>query len=79
MGWTANTQALSNINIVQNFRDFLCKNKVYIIKNGNLITSNIQAVIISIKELVQTETEIIYQLWKPRTNLYSLESNFNLY
>ena len=60
MGQTANTQALSNINIIQDFQDFLYRNGVYITKNGNLITSSIQAVIISIEELVQTEAKIIY-------------------
>ena len=42
------------------FRDFLYRNRVYITKNGNLITSNIQAVIISTEELIWTETKIIY-------------------
>ena len=77
MGWTTDTQALSNINIIQDFQDFLYRNRVYIAENGNPITSNIQAVIIGIKELVWTEAKIIYQLQKPRANLYSLKGNFN--
>ena len=52
MGWTADTQVLSNVNIVQDFQDFLYRNGVYITKNSNLITNNIQAIIIGIKELV---------------------------
>ena len=60
MGQTTNTQALSNINIIQDFQDFLHKNGVYITKNNNLITSNIQAVIINIKEPIWTEAKIIY-------------------
>ena len=60
MGWTADTQALSNINIVQDFQDFLYRNGVYITKNSNLITNNIQAIIIGIEELVQIEVKIIY-------------------
>ena len=60
MGWTTDTQALSNTNIVWDFQDFLYRNGAYITKNGNLITSNIQAVIISIKEPVQTEAEITH-------------------
>ena len=60
MGWTADTQVLSNVNIVQDFQDFLHKNGVYVIKNSNLIGSNIQAVIIGIEEPVWTETKIIY-------------------
>ena len=59
MGQTTDTQALSNVNIVQDFRDFLRRNRVYITKNSNPIASNIQAVIISIEEPVQTEAEII--------------------
>ena len=58
-GQTANTQALGNANIVRDFRDFLHRNRVYVTKNGNLITSNIQAIIISIEELVWTEAKII--------------------
>ena len=60
MGQTANTQALSNVNIIQDFQDFLYRNRVYITENSNPIASNIQAVIISIEEPVQTEAKIIY-------------------
>ena len=59
IGWTADTWALSNVNIIQDFQDFLCRNRVYITKNSNLIISNIQAVIIGIEELVWTEAKII--------------------
>ena len=59
-GWTADTWALRNANIVQDFRDFLYRNGVYVTKNGNPIISNIQAVITSIEELVQPEDKIIY-------------------
>jgi len=41
VGWTANTWALGNANIIQDFRDFLRRNRVYIAKNSNPITSNI--------------------------------------
>ena len=40
-GWTADTWALGNVHIVRDFRDFLRRNRVYITKNSNLITSNI--------------------------------------
>ena len=56
--WTTDTWALGNVNIVRDFRDFLRRNGVYVAKNGNLITSNIQAVIISTEELIQTEAKI---------------------
>ena len=79
MGQTTNTQAFSNISIIQDFQDFLYRNRVYIAENGNLITSNIQAVIISTEELIQIEAKIIHQLQKPKNNLYSLEGNFNSY
>ena len=57
-GWTADTQAFKNANIVQDFRDFLCRNGVYVAENSNPIASNIQAVIIGIEEPVWTEAEI---------------------
>ena len=79
MGQTADTQALGNINIVQDFQDFLYRNGVYIAKNGNPIASNIQAVIINIEEPVWIKAKIICQLQKPKANLYSLKGNFNLY
>ena len=60
MEWTADTWALSNVSIVQNFQDFLYRNGVYIAKNSNLIINNIQAVIISTEEPVWTEAKIIY-------------------
>ena len=60
MGQTANTQALSNADIIWDFRNFLYRNRVYVAKNSNLITSNIQAVIISIEEPEWTEAKIIY-------------------
>ena len=50
----------NNINIVWDFQDFFYRNRVYITKNSNLITNNIQTIIISIEELVWTETKIIY-------------------
>ena len=62
MEWTADTWALSNVSIVQDFQDFLRRNRVYVTENGNPIASNIQAVIISIEEPIWTEAEIIYQL-----------------
>ncbi len=51
-GWTANTWALGNVDIVRDFWDFFRRNGVYVAENGNPIASNIQAVIIGIKELV---------------------------
>jgi hypothetical protein len=41
VGWTANTWALGNADIIRDFRDFLRRNGVYIAENGNPITSNI--------------------------------------
>jgi len=41
VGWTADTWALGNVNIVWDFRDFLYRNGVYIVENGNPIASNI--------------------------------------
>ena len=79
VGWTADTWALSNINIVWDFWDFLCRNGVYIAENDNPIASNIQAVITSAEEPIWTEAEIICQLQKPKNNPYSLEGNFNSY
>ena len=58
MGWTADTWALGNVNIVRDFRDFLRRNGVYVAENGNLIAGNIQAVIISTEEPIWTEAEI---------------------
>ena len=50
MGWTTNTQALGNINIVQNFRDFLQENGVFIPINGGIIGDNIQEQVLDAKE-----------------------------
>ena len=41
MGWTANTWVFSNVYIIWDFRDFLCRNRVYVAKDGNLIINNI--------------------------------------
>jgi len=79
MGWTADTWALGNVNIVWDFQDFLHRNGVYVAENSSPIASNIQAVITSAEELIWTETEIIHQLQKPKNNPYSLEGNFNSY
>ena len=79
MGWTADTQALGNASIIWDFRDFLRRNGVYVAKNSNPITSNIQAVIVSTEEPVWMEAEITRQLRKLRTNRYSSEGNFNSY
>ena len=51
MGQTANTQALSNINIVWNFQDFLRENEVFIPINGGNIGDNIQ------KQVLNAEKE----------------------
>jgi len=79
MGWTADTWALGNVNIVRDFRDFLRRNGVYVAENGNPIASNIQAVITSTEEPIWTEAKIIRQLRKPKNNPYSSEGNFNSY
>ena len=50
MGQTANTQALSNINIVQNFQDFLQENGVFIPINGGNIGDNIQEQVLNAKK-----------------------------
>ena len=60
MGWTADTQALSNANIIWDFQNFLHRNGVYVAKNSNPIASNIQAIIIGTEEPVQTETKITH-------------------
>ena len=57
-GWTADTWALRNANIVRNFQDFLRRNGVYVAKNGNPIISNIQAVITGTEEPVWPEDKI---------------------
>ena len=57
---TINRMNNNNIIIIRNFRDFLYRNRVYIAKNSNPITSNIQAVIIGIEELIQIKAKIIY-------------------
>ena len=50
MGWTADTQALSNINIVWNFQDFLQENGVFVLINGGNIRDNIQKQVLNIEK-----------------------------
>ena len=50
MGWTTNTQALSNINIIQNFQNFLQENGVFIPINRGNIGDNIQEQVLNTKE-----------------------------
>ena len=57
MGWTANTQILSNINIVQNFRDFLQESGVFVPINRGNIGDNIQ------KQVLDAEKE---HKWTPQ-------------
>ena len=45
MGWTADTWALGNVNIVQDFQDFLRENGVFIPIDGGAIGDNIQQVL----------------------------------
>ena len=61
MGWTTDTQALSNINIVQNFRDFLRENRVFIPITGGIIGDNIQ------KQVLDAEEE---HKWTPQEIKY---------
>ena len=52
MGQTANTQVLGNVNIVQDFRNFLQENGVFVpINRGGIIRDNIQ------KQVLNTEEE----------------------
>jgi len=41
MGWTANTWALGNDNIVRDFRDFLRENGVFVSMDEGVIGDNI--------------------------------------
>jgi hypothetical protein len=50
--WTLDTWKLSHTRIIREFRDFLCRNGVYVVRNGALIASNIQAVLTNLEELV---------------------------
>ena len=43
--WTLDTWKLGDTRIVREFRDFLRRNGVYIVKNGTSIAGNIQAII----------------------------------
>ena len=62
MGWTADTWALGNINIVQNFRDFLRENGVFVPINGGNIGDNIQKQVLDAeKEHKWTPQEIEHQ------------------
>ena len=66
MGWTANTQALSNINIVRNFQDFLRENGVFVPINGGNIGDNIQEQVLNAKEehkWTPQEIEIEHQIY----------------
>ena len=61
MGQTANTQVLNNINIVQNFQNFLWENGVFIPINRGNIGDNIQKQVLNAeKEHKQTLQEIKY-------------------
>ena len=50
MGQTANTQALSNIYIIQDFQDFLQEKGVFIPINGGNIGNNIQKQVLDAKK-----------------------------
>ena len=51
MGWTADTQVLSNINIIQDFRNFLRENGVFVpIDGGGTIGDNIQEQVLDAEE-----------------------------
>jgi len=50
IGWTVNTWALSNINIIRDFRDFLRENRVFIPIDGGIIGDNIQEQVLNAKE-----------------------------
>ena len=58
MEQTADTQALNNINIVQDFQDFLRENGVFIPMDGGAIGDNIQQVLNAEEEHEWTPQEI---------------------
>jgi hypothetical protein len=75
--WTLDTWKLGHTEVVREFRDFLRRNGVYVVKNEALIASNIHAVITNPEEPVWTQEEIQKQMNEPQTNLFSNEGNFN--
>jgi hypothetical protein len=72
-----NIWKLGHTRVVREFRDFLRRNRVCVVKNGTSIANNIQAVITNLEELVWTQEEIQKQMSEPQTNLFSNEGNFN--
>ena len=50
VGWTADTWALGNIYIIQNFRDFLQEKGVFVPIDGGNIGDNIQKQVLNAKE-----------------------------
>ena len=63
MGWTANTWALGNIYIIQDFQDFLREKGVFVPIDGGNIGDNIQKQVLDAKEEHEwTPQEIEHQL-----------------
>ena len=56
--WTLDTWKLGDTKIVREFRDFLRRNGVCVVKNGAPIAGNIQAIIANSEEPVWTKEEI---------------------
>ena len=76
--WTLNTWKLGNTQVVQEFRDFLRRNGVAVVKDGSSIAGNIQAIIDNQQEPNWTPEEIHEQMNnEPDTNIFSNEGNFN--
>lgn len=75
--WKVSTWKVGSTKVVREFRDFLRRNGVYIVKNGLPIAANIQAIIDSPEEPIWTEEEIQKQMKEPETNIFSNEGNFN--
>ena len=62
IGWTKETQAPANKDIVREFRDFLWENGVFVPKDGGSIGNNIQEQVLDVKEEYKwTPQEIEYQ------------------
>ena len=77
--WTLNIWKLGNTQVVQEFRNFLHRNKVAVVKDGSSIAGNIQAVINNQQKPKQILEEIYKQMNnKLDTNRFSNKGNFNL-
>ena len=77
MGWTTDTWALGNVNIVQDFQDFLRENGVFIPMDGGAIGDNIQQVLDVEEEHEWTPQEIEIEHQIRATKKFNSRGNSN--